>query len=374
MIGLKSRDKRDSVRMYFRKYSRFFATHILGPFILLLSLSGCASLNLDELAEAFEIETPQENQKTVKDNTPIGTRNVAVPRPPRVMGPDVNKARVPSDVRQQSASKITPAMQRMATVLLKRLNREMSGVRNPDERVKKARAYQFTKEEKESASVLGFKSISIDVTVGGNSPYVVGGALSQGIAFSLLFDKKKPRWITGGGFNIGVPNSYGADLQISFWKSDVNNLNGWLMGVNVEVPTIKIKNVSVAAGAFWSVGLIPQAQFQGFSIGLAAGHSPIEASVDAGFVWAAYTSKVGEVAEDGKWLLTTGKTRYGAEIGESCNVGTDCKGYTSPVGRSDTGNACCAGVCATTKKDWAGINYCPAACVGKPFGKKGTCK
>ena len=264
-------------------------------------------------------------------------------------------------------------MQSMAKVLATRLSREMSGVLTADGRVKKARAYKFTEKEKKAASVLGFRSISIDITVGGNSPKIVGGSVSQGIAFSLLFDGKAPRWITGGGFNVGVPGIAG-DLQISFWKADVNNLNGWLMGVNADVPSVKIPNVDVTGGVFWSVGLPPKAKFQGFSLGLSVGKSSFPVGGDAGFVWAAYTKDVIVAAKDTVLVFSKDGTRGGAGIGGSCNVSTDCKGFTSPVGRSDTGNACCDGVCATTKKDWASINYCPADCVGTLFGKKGTCK
>lgn len=51
------------------------------------------------------------------------------------------------------------------------------------------------------------------------------------------------------------------------------------------------------------------------------------------------------------------------EKGDSCKVGADCEGSLS----------CCSGKCRKKKKDWAGVKYCPNECVGKPGGKPGSC-
>ncbi|MEM1054412.1 MAG: hypothetical protein AAGI52_02710 [Bacteroidota bacterium] len=330
--------------------------------LVALPIAGCAELALDELAKAITIETPPE---TVETETPTGTQRVEVPPPPPQLG-DPNRTEVPDEVRRQSDSRVTPEMLSMASGMSGRLVRATSSARTFDEKVAAVRAYEFTSEEKETASVLGFRSISIDISGGGNSPYLVGGSLSQGIAFSLT-GAGSPRWITGGGFTLGVPGA-GGDLQIGFWTDDVNELNGWSMGVNVNV--VGPQYVGATAGAFWSVGTRPR--FQGFSFGPAV--SKPGPGGDAGFAWSMYTSKIGEIGQDASNVFSADGTRYGAEIGESCNVGPDCRGYKSPVGRSDTGAACCNGTCQQTRKDYAGINWCPAVCKRTLFSPPGSCQ
>jgi hypothetical protein len=55
---------------------------------------------------------------------------------------------------------------------------------------------------------------------------------------------------------------------------------------------------------------------------------------------------------------------------EACNDHSQCSGVHA-LGQH--GNACCGGHCAALQEDWAGVWYCPAGCVGKFGGKKGTC-
>ncbi|MEO0556746.1 MAG: hypothetical protein AAF170_01045 [Bacteroidota bacterium] len=327
----------------------------------LLIVAGCETLALDELAKAITIVPPS---KTVQADTPTGRRAVSVPDPPPEVG-DPNRTDIPDEVIQQSDEKVTPAMLDMALPISNRLTRAMASSPSLDDKVATARAYQFTEEEKESASVLGFRSISIDISGGGNSPWIVGGSLSQGIAFSLT-GAGAPRWITGGGFTLGVPGA-GGDLQLGFWTDDVNELNGWSMGVNVNV--VGPQYVGATTGAFWSVGLSPR--FQGFSFGPAV--SRPGPGGDAGFAWTMYTSKIGEIGQDTGNVFSADGTRYGAEIGGSCRVGPDCRGYKSPVGRSDTGTACCSGTCQETQKDYAGVSWCPSACKRTLFSAPGTC-
>lgn len=328
--------------------------------LLLLFLSGCATLNLEELAGAITIETPNE---TVVTETPAGTRRVDVPPPPPEIG-DPARAQVPLSVRQQSSSKITPEILKMASNISKRLVRAMASARTLDQKVATARAYTLTTEEKRSASILGFRSISIDIGGGGNGPYLAGGSLSQGIAFSLT--GASPRWMTGGGFTLGVPGA-GGDLQLGFWTDDVNALNGWSMGVNVNV--VGPHSVGATAGVFWSVGARPR--FQGFSFGPAV--SKPGPGGDAGLAWSMHTSKIGEIGSDVSNVFSGAGTKYGADIGQSCTVGTDCKGYKAPVGRSNAGTACCSGTCQQTKNDYLGISWCPAACKASLLSAKGTC-
>jgi len=62
--------------------------------------------------------------------------------------------------------------------------------------------------------------------------------------------------------------------------------------------------------------------------------------------------------------------RVPSQVGELCKVHEDCQGYS---GLGKAGVACCGGRCDNLKKDWAGVYYCPADCVGAPFGKPGSC-
>ncbi len=63
-------------------------------------------------------------------------------------------------------------------------------------------------------------------------------------------------------------------------------------------------------------------------------------------------------------------TQHGQEIGGSCSVGPDCKGYRGPA---RGGNTCCNGACATLLKDYKGVYSCPARCKSDPAASPGSC-
>ncbi len=88
--------------------------------------------------------------------------------------------------------------------------------------------------------------------------------------------------------------------------------------------------------------------------------------------FAGITQKAGEVAKDTGNFVSGKPTEHGAEIGEQCTVGADCKGYLSALS-TDVGVACCGGVCAKTVKDFANVSYCPAECKGWAGAPGGTC-
>jgi predicted unusual protein kinase regulating ubiquinone biosynthesis (AarF/ABC1/UbiB family) len=91
-----------------------------------------------------------------------------------------------------------------------------------------------------------------------------------------------------------------------------------------------------------------------------------------------------------KLYLNTGNflavTAYGARYGwdflkeklgvetvplmKPCKTDVQCQNWTMPGKR---GVQCCQGRCQEKLKAWTGIYYCPATCVGKAFGKAGTC-
>ena len=82
------------------------------------------------------------------------------------------------------------------------------------------------------------------------------------------------------------------------------------------------------------------------------------------------SNKVVTVAEDAGRVLSGEATVNGKELGESCVVGPDCKGYL--VGNKQ-GNACCASTCTTLVKDYLGTYWCPAECKSGVLAKKGSC-
>ena len=63
------------------------------------------------------------------------------------------------------------------------------------------------------------------------------------------------------------------------------------------------------------------------------------------------------------------KAFSGKPIGSTCSAHTDCSGW----GPGPTDIACCQGICAIKKVDWAGVGYCPNYCVGCPNCSPGTC-
>eukprot|EP00051_Salpingoeca_urceolata_P010284 m.125233 g.125233 ORF g.125233 m.125233 type:complete len:1039 (-) comp16648_c0_seq2:95-3211(-) len=67
---------------------------------------------------------------------------------------------------------------------------------------------------------------------------------------------------------------------------------------------------------------------------------------------------------------TCGTENWPRAIGDTCTVHTDCAGY----GAGATAAACCGGKCASKKKDWAGVGYCPGDCYGCPSDVSGCYK
>merc|ERR1712129_143309 len=66
---------------------------------------------------------------------------------------------------------------------------------------------------------------------------------------------------------------------------------------------------------------------------------------------------IGQIAPVYSWGLCGGIAN-----GQICSSACDCN------------EGCCeAGKCVPKRRDWAKFLYCPAACVGKIFGSRGTC-
>merc|ERR1712129_597010 len=66
---------------------------------------------------------------------------------------------------------------------------------------------------------------------------------------------------------------------------------------------------------------------------------------------------IGQIAPVYSWGLCGGLAN-----GQICSSACDCN------------EGCCeAGKCVPKRRDWAKFLYCPAACVGKIFGSRGTC-
>jgi len=82
---------------------------------------------------------------------------------------------------------------------------------------------------------------------------------------------------------------------------------------------------------------------------------------------------VKDAVESGKDIgrIISGEgTKHGQELGRSCSVGPDCKGYRGPA---RGGNTCCRDTCATLRKDYKGVYSCPAACKSSPVARPGSC-
>ena len=56
--------------------------------------------------------------------------------------------------------------------------------------------------------------------------------------------------------------------------------------------------------------------------------------------------------------------------GESCKVSADCEGFE---GAGQPGSACCGGICTETRRDYAGVNYCPNECRASAKAAPGSC-
>jgi hypothetical protein len=93
------------------------------------------------------------------------------------------------------------------------------------------------------------------------------------------------------------------------------------------------------------------------------------------FLYTSFASgliKAKEVAADTGNFLSGKPTVNGAELGGSCNVGADCKGYVSAFNQQG-GTACCNGRCTQTQKDFTNVWWCPNECKGWFAAPGGTC-
>ncbi|MEM8932829.1 MAG: hypothetical protein AAGE94_16715 [Acidobacteriota bacterium] len=260
---------------------------------------------------------------------------------------------------------MTPQMLDLARKIADRLVAHVGSARSFSAKQDAIRRFRLTAEEETEGRILGFASATIEAGGGGNSPYLIGGSLTQGVAFSLI-PGHGPRVINSGGFSLGVPGAQG-DLRIGLWKSKVDEIASWSMGVNASA--ISGKGIGIGVGVFWNFDQPPR--FEGFNVGAAFGRASVGG--DAGLAWTEYTGQILNTTEDTFRVLTLRETRHGAELGERCKVGPDCKGYNAPVGSRDAGTACCGGVCKRTKKDYVGVSWCPSVCKKSLFAAAGSC-
>lgn len=274
--------------------------------------------------------------------------------------------RVSARQRQQSRTIVTPAMLTTARSISNRLNRKLRRARSFKQKQAVIKSFRLSAKEQHDVSILGFKTVTLEVGGGGNSPYLVGGALSQGVAFSVT-PGVAARAVTSGGFSLGVPGAAGA-LRIGFWKAPVDKLASWSMGVNGSA--VSARGVGVGVGVFWDFSAPPR--FQGFNVG--AAFSKPGGGADAGLAWTEYTGQIINTTTDAGRVITFQQTKHGKELGERCKVGADCKGYNLPVGSRKAGVACCNRVCTKTKKDYAGISWCPKDCKAGVFARPGSCR
>ena len=297
------------------------------------------------------------------DDPPAKEEKPAGPTTPPV---DARKP-VPADnaLRQRSNRMVTGRMIAAARGVAERLTRHMGNASSFRDMQSAFQSFRLTQDEQEEISLLGFKSVSIEVGGGGNSPYLIGASLSQGVAFSLT-PGVAARVITSGGFSVGVPGGAG-EIRIGFWKSSVDQLAAWSMGVNASA--VGDKGVGVGVGVFWDFSNPPQ--FDGFNVG--ATFSKAGVGGDAGLAWTEYTGQIINTVSDIGRVITLQPTAHGKELGGSCKVGTDCKGYLAPVGSKNAGTACCDGVCTQTKKDYLGVAWCPAVCKRSLLAAAGSC-
>lgn len=101
------------------------------------------------------------------------------------------------------------------------------------------------------------------------------------------------------------------------------------------------------------------------------------AAIGAGgyVAWTTFASawlKTVQVATDTGNFLAGRPTENGADLGGSCRVGADCKGFMSALAK-ESGTACCAGTCTATVRDFTNVAYCPAECRGWFAAPLGTC-
>jgi hypothetical protein len=219
---------------------------------------------------------------------------------------------------------------------------------------------------RKAADQCGFRSMTISLV--GDLSVLVGGNVSPGIAMGVL-DCSKPRWIVSAGWSIGPVSgaNVSADfsLQVGFWEATVDGLAGKLKIATLGAHDVVGGDVSV---------LFNKKGFEGIVFGLGTGAG---VEVEGGEVITQYVDAIPELAKhflkDVGKVITLGQTKKGADLGRPCRVGADCKGYGLPVGPHGA-VACCRHRCVRTKRDWAGIWWCPHRCKKHPVAKLGSCR
>ena len=327
-------------------------------FLILLSagmLGSSPGLAQDPHLAVIFAEEP--SKKSEKETKPPG------PTPAPV---DATKPAI-ADQRLQDRSNrmVTVPMLEAAQAIAKRLSRHVAGAKSFEDKQRAFQSFRLTSEEQSEVAVLGFRSLTIEVGGGGNTPYLIGGSLSQGVAFGLT-PGSKLQVITSGGFSVGVPGG-AAEIRIGFWKASIDGLASWSMGVNASA--VGPKKAGVGVGVFWDFSNPPQ--FEGFNVGITFSKPGVGG--DAGFAWTEYTGQIINTTQDALRVVSGKPTQHGKPLGGSCTVGTDCRGYIVPVGSPNAGVACCKGKCVATKKDYLGVSWCPHTCKKGPFAKKGSC-
>lgn len=268
-------------------------------------------------------------------------------------------------LRDRSNRMVTVSMLRVAQDIAKRLSSHVAGAGTFEAKQRALQSFRLTAKEQKDAKAEGFQSLTLEVGGGGNTPYLIGGSLSQGVAFGLTRGSKL-KVITSGGFSVGVPGGAG-EIRIGFWKAPVDGLASWSLGVNASA--VGPKKVGVGVGVFWDFSAPPQ--FEGFNVGITFSKPGVGG--DAGFAWTEYTGQIINTTQDALRVVSGKPTEHGKPLGGSCIVGTDCRGYIVPVGSPNAGVACCKGTCVATQKDYLGVSWCPHVCKKGPFAKKGSC-
>lgn len=336
-----------------------------------VALSGCALLTdiVETIPPGMIVVEPGDGSGSASSGTPGADGRAAGPMPlPEGVG-DPHNPNVPDGLEARSAEMVTPEMLSLAASVARRATRDTQGARSFDAKRDAVGGFRLTEEEERRASVLGFRTITVEVSGGGNSPYAIGGSVAQGVAFGLGSDEPV-RPITSAGISVAPPGA-ALSLQIGFWTTHIDEMAGWSVGVSAGYTAPR--GLGGVAGVYWSAGL-PPLTWEGFSVGATAGPPPPKSpvSAEASLAWTDYTDQWVRTAKDGFNFFTGQPTQYGSEIDGRCTVGTDCQGYTLP-GSRQPGTACCGGSCQRTKKDYAGLNWCPAACKKSLLAPPGSC-
>jgi len=108
----------------------------------------------------------------------------------------------------------------------------------------------------------------------------------------------------------------------------------------------------------------------GLAFVIAVGYRVYESPSSARDVPGKLVKDVVEFGKDIGRIMSGEETKHGQEIGSSCSVGLDCKGYRGPA---RGGTTCCKGTCATLRKDYAGVYFCPTECKSGPAARPGSC-